>query len=160
MNNQHFKAIVNEQFDFDLNNVGGLDVVPVGPKQFHILKDHKAFLAELVAHDPVTRQFEIKINGNLYQIRLEDHYDQLVKKLGLTVKKTHKVKDIKAPMPGLVLSIQVEVGQTVQKGDPLLILEAMKMENVLKSPGEGTVKTIHAQQGAAVEKGYLLIEMA
>ncbi len=159
MNDQHFKAIVNEQFDIDLNSIGGLDIVSVGPKQFHILKDHKAFLAELVTHDTVTRQFEIKINGNLYQIRLEDQYDQLVKKLGLTVKKTHKVKDIKAPMPGLVLSIQVEVGQTVQKGDPLLILEAMKMENVLKSPGEGTVKTIHAQQGAAVEKGYLLIEM-
>ncbi|HMN90238.1 MAG TPA: acetyl-CoA carboxylase biotin carboxyl carrier protein subunit [Saprospiraceae bacterium] len=160
MNDQHFKAIVNEQFDIDLNSIGGLDIVSVGPKQFHILKDHKAFLAELVTHDAVTRQFEIKINGNLYQIRLEDQYDQLVKKLGLTTKKTHKVKDIKAPMPGLVLSIQVEVGQTVQKGDPLLILEAMKMENVLKSPGEGTVKTIHAQQGAAVEKGYLLIEMA
>ena len=62
-------------------------------------------------------------------------------------------------MPGLVLSILVEPGQAVQKGDVLLILEAMKMENVLKAAGDGTVKNIAVAKGAAVDKGQLLLEM-
>ena len=62
-------------------------------------------------------------------------------------------------MPGLVLDIPVEVGQEVEKGEGVLILEAMKMENVIKSAGVGTIKAIHIKQGEAVEKGQLLIEM-
>jgi biotin carboxyl carrier protein len=62
-------------------------------------------------------------------------------------------------MPGMVLGIMVTEGQDVQKGDPLLILEAMKMENVLKAVGEGRVKAIKVQKGTAVDKNQLLIEM-
>ena len=62
-------------------------------------------------------------------------------------------------MPGLVLEVAAEIGQEVKKGDPLLILEAMKMENVIKSMGEGKVKAIHIKQGEALEKGQLMIEM-
>ncbi|HNA32062.1 MAG TPA: biotin/lipoyl-binding protein, partial [Flavobacteriales bacterium] len=67
------------------------------------------------------------------------------------------VKEIKAPMPGLVLKVLVKEGDAVKKNEPVLILEAMKMENVIKSPGDGTVKRIHAQEKTAVEKGQLLI---
>jgi biotin carboxyl carrier protein len=66
---------------------------------------------------------------------------------------------VKAPMPGLVLNIVVEPGQTVEKGDPMIILEAMKMENVIKAAGEGRVKAIKVQKGMAVDKGQLLIEL-
>jgi len=66
---------------------------------------------------------------------------------------------IKAPMPGLVLRIQVEAGQQVEKGQALLVLEAMKMENVLKAPASGVVAEIKAVAGAAVEKGEVLIQM-
>jgi len=58
-----------------------------------------------------------------------------------------------------VLEIQVQAGQTVSKGDTLLILEAMKMENVLKAAADGVIKSIHVQKGAAVEKGALLLEL-
>ena len=67
--------------------------------------------------------------------------------------------DVKAPMPGLVVEVPVVVGQTVAKGDKVLILEAMKMENVIKAVGDGVVKAVHASQGQPVEKGQLLIEM-
>jgi biotin carboxyl carrier protein len=60
-------------------------------------------------------------------------------------------------MPGLVLAISVEVGQAVKKDDALLILEAMKMENVIKSQGEGVVKQIAVKAGDAVEKGHVMI---
>jgi biotin carboxyl carrier protein len=71
---------------------------------------------------------------------------------------TAKIRNVKAPMPGLVLRIEVQPGQEVEKDTPLLILEAMKMENVIKSPGSGRVKSIPVQQGIAVEKSAVLIE--
>ena len=69
-----------------------------------------------------------------------------------------QVNAIKAPMPGLILSIHVEVGQEVQENDSLLILEAMKMENNFNSPRAGKIKSILVEKGQAVDKGQLLIE--
>ena len=63
-------------------------------------------------------------------------------------------------MPGLVVRIQVELGQQVTAGTPLIVLEAMKMENQLKAPADGTVTEIRVQPGAAVEKGHILITVA
>ena len=60
-------------------------------------------------------------------------------------------------MPGLVLEILVEPGHSVNAGDPLMILEAMKMENVLKSPGQAIVKSVEVVKGAPVEKNQVLI---
>ncbi|MCL4120534.1 UNVERIFIED_CONTAM: hypothetical protein GTU68_029062 [Idotea baltica] len=61
-------------------------------------------------------------------------------------------------MPGLVLDILVVAGQSIQKGDKLLVLEAMKMENNLKAVGDGIVKKVAIQKGNTVDKGDLLIE--
>lgn len=156
---QIMKATVNHQLELDTNHLEPLDIIAIDNHHFHILKNGQAFRAEVVATDFVNKLFTIKVNGNAYDIKLEDEYDQLIDKLGLAEFVAHKIKDIKAPMPGLVLAINVEVGQTVQRGDALLILEAMKMENVLKSPGDGVVKAIHTEKGKAVEKGFVLIEM-
>ncbi|MBK8500165.1 MAG: acetyl-CoA carboxylase biotin carboxyl carrier protein subunit [Flavobacteriales bacterium] len=76
--------------------------------------------------------------------------------LGLD-KALKKVVDLKAPMPGLVLNILVKPGDTVRKNDPVLVLEAMKMENVIKAPADAVVKAIAAEKGKPVEKGQLLI---
>jgi len=69
-----------------------------------------------------------------------------------------KVREIKAPMPGMVLNIMIEAGAVVAKDQALIILEAMKMENVIKSPIDGTVKRVGVNQGVAVEKNTILIE--
>ena len=68
-----------------------------------------------------------------------------------------KLNEIKAPMPGLVVRITVEEGAEVKKGDSLLVLEAMKMENVIKAPGDAVVGKIKVNAGQAVEKNQLLI---
>jgi biotin carboxyl carrier protein len=62
-------------------------------------------------------------------------------------------------MPGMILKVLVEPGQQISKGDGLLILEAMKMENVLKASTDATVKSIKAIERTAVEKGAILIEL-
>jgi biotin carboxyl carrier protein len=61
-------------------------------------------------------------------------------------------------MPGLIIDLKVKQGDVVKAGDALLILEAMKMENIIKAPGEGTVKMIKAKKGDSVEKNQVLIE--
>jgi biotin carboxyl carrier protein len=72
--------------------------------------------------------------------------------------KIKRIKELQAPMPGRILQLFVEVGQEVQMGDSILSLEAMKMENVLKSDGIGIVKNIHVYLGNVVDKGAVLIE--
>ena len=79
--------------------------------------------------------------------------------MGMDLKANAKAEPVKAPMPGMVLKILVTPGQQVNKGDALIILEAMKMENLLKAAAAGTVKAIKATEKTAVEKGAILIEM-
>lgn len=67
---------------------------------------------------------------------------------------------LKAPMPGLVVRVQVEPGQSVAAGAPVIVLEAMKMENQLKAAAPGVVAAIKVQPGEAVEKGQILVEFA
>jgi biotin carboxyl carrier protein len=100
----------------------------------------------------------VKVNGNTYTIQVEDQFDQLLKQLGLDNLAANKVLEIKAPMPGLVLNVMIAVDQEVSKGDNLLILEAMKMENILKSTTAGVVKKILVKQGDKVDKNQILIQ--
>ena len=100
----------------------------------------------------------MKVNNHTYELELEDRFDQLLQQLGMDDLASAAVSQIKAPMPGLVLNVMVEVGQEVGKDESLLILEAMKMENVLKSPAEGKIKSISVNEKESVEKNQILIE--
>jgi biotin carboxyl carrier protein len=99
------------------------------------------------------------VNNNIYDLNLQTELDILLDKMGMSSTGSEKMDHVKAPMPGLVLDILVEKGQSVSKGDNLLVLEAMKMENIIKASGSGTVKDIRVSRKDAVEKNQLLIEM-
>lgn len=154
---KNYQATVNGQFEFSGLSAADLDIVKNTDGTYHLLHRGKAHHAQVLQADFQKKTITIKINSNRYEVKLEDHYDQLVKKLGLEANAAILVKEIKAPMPGLVLQVLAEAGQEIEVGDSLLILEAMKMENVIKAPGKGIIKAIHVEQGAAVEKGQLLI---
>jgi len=158
---EKFSLTVNDKLEFDWHpcDAEELDVAETGKNTFHILRNNKTYRAEVLEADFSAKTFRIKINGSPYKVKIADDYDLLVKKWGLAGASGKKIKNVKAPMPGLVVGVSVEVGQEVSKGDPLLILEAMKMENVLKSLGEGRVKAVFVEQGTAVDKDQLLIEM-
>jgi len=134
------------------------DQIEIGKNRFHILKDNRSFVCEVLSTDPATKTFSIKVNGKVFDVQVKDRFDDLLHQLGMDKAATQKVNVIKAPMPGLVLRVMVKEGDTIRAGDSLLILEAMKMENVIKSPGEGTVKAIRVKERDAVEKNQLLIE--
>jgi acetyl/propionyl-CoA carboxylase alpha subunit len=155
----NYTISVNGQLVLENVTKTGLDFIRLDEHHFHILQGGQSYLAALEKVDYGNKIFVFRINGERYEVKIADEFDQTVERLGLHAQTSAKFKDLKAPMPGLVLDIMVEIGQKIQKGDSLLILEAMKMENVLKSPGEGVVKKVKIEKGAAVNKGQVLLEM-
>jgi biotin carboxyl carrier protein len=155
-----YKINVDDQvFELNRADVQDLNMIENGNQTLHLLQDNQSYHISVIDTDFDNKKLTLEINGNPYEISIEDEYDQLVKEMGLSAGGAQKLTNIKAPMPGLILDILVEPGQAIEKGTQLLILEAMKMENVLKSEGEGIVKSIEIKKGAAVDKGQILIEM-
>ena len=157
---ESYKLSVNNSNQFDLteSDLKNLDAVSIAKNKFHILKDGKPFKAEIIAANFLSKKYTVKINNNTYEVAIANELDALIKSLGIERGKTKVVNAIKAPMPGLILEISVTVGQEVKENDPLLILEAMKMENSFLSPRDGIIKLIAVEKGNAVDKGQLLIE--
>lgn len=148
----------NQVFNLTENSITSLDAVSVEENHFHILNENTPFQAEIISSDFNSKKYSVKVNGNSYDISIANELDLLIESMGISVGAGKVVNEIKAPMPGLILEICVSVGQEVAENDPLLILEAMKMENTLVSPRSGKIKTITVEKGNAVEKGQLLIE--
>lgn len=134
------------------------DIVEVRNNHFHILYNNRSYNAEVLEADYQAKSFLLKINKNQYVVNVKDRFDILLEQLGMTNTTSTKVNDLKAPMPGLIVQIQVQIGDNIKKGDSLLILEAMKMENVLKAVGDGKVKSIKVNPKQNVEKNQVLIE--
>lgn len=135
-----------------------LDLIRLKDGKYNLILNNTSYNIDVVEANYETKSFTIAVNGNNYQLKVEDRFDLLLQKLGMDDLVAAGFTEIKAPMPGLVLSIAVEVGQEVKEGEPLIVLEAMKMENVLKSPSDVTVKSIAVKPSQAVEKNQLLIE--
>lgn len=148
---------VNDK-EYELNEAADWDILEKG-NSFHILKNKVSYRCMLVKKDDDGKNMVISVNDTEYNINIKDKYDILLEQLGMSDLAVKKLKDIKAPMPGLVLDIKIKAGDTIEEGDTILVLEAMKMENMLKSPGTGTVKAIKVKTGEAVEKGQILIEV-
>ena len=141
------------------SDIALLNKVQSDKDHYHILHNHQSYNVEVLEANYATKTFALKVNGSTHTVQLEDELDTLIKQLGLSLKTNQKTNNLKAPMPGLVLDVVVQVGQTIKKGDTLLILEAMKMENSLKCQADAVVKAIHVKKGMPVDKGELLIEM-
>jgi biotin carboxyl carrier protein len=124
----------------------------------HFIVENKGYLvSHNNGHLENMKNPKIVVNHTPYQLEIKDDKDILLEKMGLDNQKGKKVENLKAPMPGLVLSILVKEGDSIEKGEPVLILEAMKMENVLKATSNGIVKEIKVEEKTAVEKNQVLV---
>ena len=162
------KAIVNDSNIFEISDDKGQtllnnepfswDLSRISEKDFHILKDFQSYNVEVVEANYAEKIFKLKINGNIHTVNLKDRTDLLLEKMGINNTSSTKLNDLKAPMPGLIFELKVNVGDEVKKGDILLILVAMKMENAIKATGDGKVKNIKVKTGETVEKNHIIIE--
>jgi biotin carboxyl carrier protein len=103
-----------------------------------------------------SQTYEVQIAGHRFEVKVEDERARLLAGL-VKGSGTGGMASVYAPMPGLVVGVPVEIGQNVNAGQPVLILEAMKMENDLTAPISGIVKEVHARKGQAVEQGAMLV---
>ncbi len=124
VNKKEFRA----EFDRNKMEISGkkfeTDILEYKEGKFHILRDNKSISAELVEMNLEEKTFLIKVNNNIYSVIVRDKYDELLREMGIDSSAGKKLNDIKAPMPGLVLNVLVENGQSIQKGDGILILDA------------------------------------
>lgn len=162
------KVIINEQQAFEVETKNenttlngqpfAWDLVALDNGHFHIIKDDRSFNAEVVEANYADKSFKVKVNETIYNVAAKDRFDLLLEQMGINNSTKNKVNNLKAPMPGLIWDIKVQVGDVVKAGDVVLVLVAMKMENALKSSGDGVVKSIKVNKGDSVDKNQVLIE--
>lgn len=99
------------------------------------------------------------VDGHFVETYVKDEQELLLEKLGFQTDSTARAGLLSAPMPGKILELLVHEGDSVEEGQPVIILEAMKMENELKAPASGSVTSIHAADGDSVEKNQPLLEI-
>jgi len=127
-------------------------------KKIKVKFKEKIYNAIIRKSDIDKKEFNIIIDGFTFEVKIDEPLDQLISHLGFRKLKSGSVKEIKSPMPGLVVDVVVKVGDTIEAGAKLLSLEAMKMENIIKAVTAGTVKKVYVEKGNSIEKNQLLIE--
>lgn len=128
----------------------------IGPNHFHYQIGNKSHDVRIVSHEDKT--YTVAINGEVISVPYKTELDLMLEKMGLKDLLAAGNKEFKAPMPGMVLKILVAPGDAVSKGLPLLVLEAMKMENNIKAESDGVVKAVNISEGQSVEKNQVMIE--
>ena len=158
--NEKFIIKVNDFiFHLTAEDASAADIVAKPEAIFHLIKDHRSVTARIPESDLSGKRLRIEAEGDMFDVEIKDMLDQMLEKMGYGKGAGKQVKQIKAPMPGLVLQVAVEEGQEVKDGQRLLILEAMKMENSITINADAKIKKINIKSGQAVDKGQVLIEL-
>lgn len=137
-----------EEKKYHFTKLNNRFLLRVGTKQYKI--DNVHYQGSLI---------EFTINGKWFEVEVKDEQDLLLDRLGFKTGTAVGEGVLKAPMPGQILEIMVSEGDEVEEGQPLAILEAMKMENELKAPVSGTISSIHVEEGQSLEKNSPIIEI-
>lgn len=138
------------EYAVDFESVSGQPV-------YTLLIDGRSY--EAYIYETEDRQaWQVLLRGDLHTIRVEDEREQRLRAAaGAIAPAASGEFHLKAPMPGLIVAVPVAEGQPVKKGDNLVILESMKMQNELKCPREGTVTRVKVQPGDSVEQNQILV---
>jgi biotin carboxyl carrier protein len=136
-------------FEVDFESVSGQPV-------FSLILDGRSYESFVYPGD---EDWQVLLRGRQYQVKVEDEREKRLRAAaGSGVAETGEYR-LKAPMPGLVISVPVSEGQAVEKGQVLVILESMKMQNELKSPRAGTVGRVRVKAGESVEQKQTLLSI-
>ena len=159
-------SLLGERHEVGVDADGGVAVdgraheaslAATGPPHGHsLLVDGRSFA--LLARRAPGGEWRLEVDGRTIPARVLDARMARVRELSAVVGARGDVASLKAPMPGLVVRVAVNEGEAVEKGDTVLIVEAMKMENELRAPGAARVTRVLAAPGEAVEKGQVLVE--
>lgn len=157
---QKYRLLVDEEQEFEmaLSSVENLDVLSLSDKKAHLIFEQESYAVEIIHRNYIDRVYTVKMNGRVFKVSIDTPLDQLIKEMGLSLGSNAVTDEVYAPMPGIMLEVQVALGDEVKQGDFLCVLEAMKMENALTAPRDGVIKSVEVAVGDTVDKGKLLIE--
>ncbi|MCD6290181.1 MAG: acetyl-CoA carboxylase biotin carboxyl carrier protein subunit [Anaerolineae bacterium] len=121
---------------------------------YSLLVDH---MSHEVAVEEAGHLFRVMLYGELFEVYVEDERTRRLRQAGHRVVPSAGDANVQAPIPGLITQVLVEPGQTISLGQPVAMLEAMKMENELRAPREGTVASVEVEPGQRVEQGQVIV---
>lgn len=152
INDDHHVVVDGKTYTIDLAAGSGQEL-------YSLLIDNRSFEAFVDAGE-AEGDWRVLVRGDLYDVKVVDERAaRLAKSVGGSVAETGDFH-LKAPMPGLVVSVPVAEGQAVNKGDILVILESMKMQNELRSPRAGAVARVKTKGGDSVEQNQVLMTVS
>lgn len=159
-NTEKYKVKAGEHaFEMDAVQAAETSIYKEADGSYSIIKDFKSRDVKILDVDETGRQMKVDVDGEIFTVKIETPLEQRLHSMGLSATQTRLVKDVKAPMPGLVLRVDVQEGDAVKEGDKLLILEAMKMENSIMIHADAVIKKVNVKPGDAVEKNQVLVEL-
>jgi biotin carboxyl carrier protein len=149
------------ELDISQEDLHSADIVRISEDTMQMILGQKNYLVQILHSDYASKKFLLRINGKEISVKLRDDVEARVHAMGFDLNRNHiKLKQITSPMPGLVLKVLVQEGESIHEGGPVIILEAMKMENVLNAPADGIVARLHVREKQNVEKNQLLVELS
>ena len=159
-----YVTIIDDQnYEIEIDNDGAIlvngelrdvDFLNLGGSLYSIITENKSLEAVI---DDDEGKIAVMMGGQLFETQVLDERAMLLVQRRGGLKITSG--EVNAPMPGLIVIVTVEVGQTLAQGDTVVILESMKMQNELKTPVAGVVTAIHVEASQAVDKGDILVEI-
>jgi biotin carboxyl carrier protein len=123
---------------------------------YSLLLDHQSFEAVIEVRDDV---LHVMMGGDLFEVKVTDERSRRLASAFMAFGETSGEVMIRAPMPGLIVRVPVAEGQAVSKGETVVILESMKMENELKAPRDGMVHRVSVFPGDSVEQNTVLVTL-
>ena len=144
-----FVAVEGERYEADLEHVARSGA-------YTLLLDGRSYEFTLHEHD---EELECAGAAGVFHVQVEDARTHAARAKTAEARQAGGVKTVKAVMPGIVREVLVEPGQSVETGQPLLILEAMKMQNEIRADRAGTIRAVHIDAEQTVDKGDKLVEL-
>ena len=133
-----------------------INFIQLNTNTYSLLLNNKSYYISI---NKQNNQFEVNINHIPYLVDVQDIHDIFLKTIGMDKKNLSKLGEVQALIPGLVSKLFVIEGESVKIGQKLIILEAMKMENEIASPINGTIKKIYIKSGDKIDKGSIIMEI-
>ncbi len=156
-----FVIKVNQQeFRLSEKELRECTIHAIDPTHFQLRLNSRNIHIEILETDTETGDITFRIERKKFRASIQSPLGQLIESLGFNNAKSLYTDALMAPMPGLVLDILIEEGQSVSKGDHLITLEAMKMENILRAQHDGTIEKILVSTSDKVEKNQILINFS
>lgn len=158
VNGQTYEVEINREGEVKVNGeVRHVDFKHMGVNRIYsLLIDNQSFEAVVEERDD---KYQVLMAGDLYEVEVTDERAMRLARASGSLAGGSGEATIRSPMPGMIVTIPVAVGQEVKKGMPVVILESMKMQNELKAPRDGVVHHINVKAGDSVEQNQVLVTL-